>query len=78
MGNSNNIQEIQNRVSLFFDNALADKERQELLQQVNLDPRCSKIFNKEKNFREFIKNNVTRPTVSTDLIQNIKNKIRFI
>ena len=78
MGNPHNIQEIQNRVSLFFDNALADKEKQELLQQVNVDPRCSKIFNKEKNYREFIKNNVVRPPVSVDLIQNIKNKIRFI
>jgi len=78
MGNPHNIQEIQNRVSLFFDNALADNEKRELLDQVNDDPRCSKIFNKEKNFREFIRNNVTRPTVSNDMIQNIKNKIRFI
>lgn len=78
MGNPNNIQDIQNRVSLYFDNALADNEKKELLQQVNLDPRCSKIFNKEKNFREFIKANVTRPAVSSDLIQNIKDKIRFI
>jgi hypothetical protein len=78
MGNPHNIQEIQNRVSLFFDNALADNEKRELLDQVTQDPRCSKIFNKEKNFREFIKNNVTRPSVSNDMIQNIKNKIRFI
>ena len=78
MGNLNKIEEIQNRVTLYFDNALGESETNELMEQVNQDPRCSKIFNKEKNFREFIKNNVQRPSVSSDLIQNIKDKIRFI
>lgn len=78
MGNLNKIEEIQNRVTLYFDNALGESEKNELMEQVNQDPRCSKIFNKEKNFREFIKNNVQRPSVSSDLIQNIKDKIRFI
>jgi len=77
MGNFHTVQEIQNRVTLYFDNALGENESQELLQAVNHDPRCSKIFNKEKTFREFIKNNVTRPSVSSDLIQNIKSKIQF-
>lgn len=78
MGNLHNIQDIQQRVTLYFDNALGETERNELLKQVDMDPRCSKIFNKEKNFREFIRNNVQRPAVSSDLIQNIKDKIRFI
>ena len=79
MGNlHSNMDEIQKRVTLYFDNALGETERGELLKQVDLDPKCSKLFNKEKTFREFLKDNVRRPDVSSDLIQNIKNKIRFI
>ena len=78
MGNLHNIQDIQKRVTLYFDNALGESETKELLNQVNTDPECSQIFNKEKNVREFIKANVQRPQVSSDLIQNIKDKIRFI
>jgi len=78
MGNlHNNMDEIQKRVTLYFDNALEEREKNELLQQVNQDPKCSKIFNKEKNFRAFIKDKVKRPDVSSDLIQNIMNKIRI-
>lgn len=78
MGNLHNVHDIQNQVNLYFDNALGDNEKKELLSRVNTDPRCSKIFNKEKTFREFIKNNVARPSVSTDLIQSIKDRIRVI
>ncbi len=77
MGNLHNIDDIRDRVTLYFDNALEEREKNELLQQISQDPRCEKIFNKEKNFREFIKNNVQRPSVSSDLIQNIKNQIKF-
>ncbi len=77
MENLQKSNEIQKRVTLYFDNALGESERRDLLKQVDLDPKCSKIFNKEKNFREFIKNNVQRPAVSSDLIQNIKAKIRL-
>lgn len=78
MGNPHKMKEIRDRVTLYFDNALGEGEKNELLQQVNQDPKCQKIFDKEKNFREFIKNNVQRPAVSSDLIQNIKNQIKFI
>ena len=67
--------EIQNRVSLYFDNALGDTEKVELLNEVDCDPKYSKIFEKEQNYRNFIKNNITRPTVSSDLIKSIKDSI---
>lgn len=76
MGNLN-VNEIQNRVSLFFDNALGETERAELLQQVQLDPKCSKIFKKEESCRNFIKNNITRPPVTVDFINSIKNSINI-
>jgi len=76
MGDTN-MHDIHNRVSLFFDNALGENERKELLLQVDCDPKCSKIFKKEQVYRDFIKNNITRPTVSTDLIQSIKDSINI-
>ncbi len=76
MGNLN-VNEIQNRVSLFFDNALCETERAELLQQVQKDPKCSKIFKKEESCRNFIKNNITRPPVTVDFINSIKNSINI-
>ena len=78
MDNLHNVHDIRNQVNLYFDNALGENEKQELLSKVDNDPRCCKIFNKEKHFREFIKNNVTRPSVSSDLIQTIKDRIRII
>jgi len=78
MGNLHNVHDIQNQVNLYFDNALEENEKKELLSKVDQDPRCNKIFNKEKTFREFIKNNVTRPSVSSDFIQSIKDRIRII
>jgi len=76
MGNLN-IQEIRNRVTLFFDNALCESEKNELLQQVESDPRCNEIFNKEQYCRNFIKNNITRPPVTTEFIDTIKNSINI-
>ena len=76
MGNLN-VQEIQNRVSLFFDNALGETERKELLLQVEQDPKCSKIFHKEQTCRNFIKKNISRPPVTVGLINSIKNSINI-
>jgi len=76
MGNLK-VQEIQNRVTLYFDKALGESEKKELLQQVEQDPRCSKIFHKEQTCRDFIKNNITRPPVSVDFINSIKNSINI-
>jgi len=69
------VQEIQNRVTLFFDKQLGEAEKKALLLQVEQDPKCSKIFEKEKTCRDFIKNNVTRPKVTVDFINTIRNSI---
>jgi len=69
--------EIQNRVSLYFDNALGENESKALLNQVDCDPKCSKIFHKEQTYRNFIKQNITRPTVSMDLIKSIKDSVNI-
>ena len=77
MENPYTVQQIENKVNLYFDNALNEKESSDLLNQVNINPQCSQIFNQEKKSREFIKSNVSRCTVPTDFIQTIKNKINL-
>ena len=78
MRNRENLQDLRQKIDLFFDNALPLADQEELLSRVNNDPRCSQMFNKEKCFRDFIKNNVKRTSVSPDFIQSIKNRIRIV
>jgi len=68
--------DIRQRINLYFDNALSVEDQQDLLHKVECDNKCSKLFTKEKNFRDYIKNNVKRSSVSPDLIQSIKERIR--
>ena len=78
MPNFENMNEIRASINLYFDNALTTDAQQNLLNKVDSDSTCHKIYNQEKNIREFIKNNVTRPDVSPDFIQNIMNNIKII
>ena len=78
MRNRENIQDLRQKIDLYFDNALPPKDQEELMSRVEKDPRCSSMFKKEKTFREFIKNNVKRTSVSPDIIQSIRDSIRKI
>ena len=78
MPNFENMNEIRASINLYFDNALTTDAQQNLLNKVDSDSTCNKIFNQEKNIREFIKNNVTRPAVSPDFIQSIMNNIKVV
>lgn len=78
MKNRNNFHEIRDRINLYFDNALSSDDEKDLMKEVSHNPKCNKLFQKEKTFRNFLKNNVTRPSVSPDLIQSIKDRIRVV
>jgi len=69
---------IRQQIDLYFDNALSPEDQQVLLSQVECDHKCSKLFNKEKSFRNYIKQNVKRSSVSPDLIQSIKERIKIV
>ena len=75
MSNSENFAQIKKKIHLFFDNALDNSETENLLNKVDNDPKYSSIYRKEKDFNHFVKSNISRPTVSNDLIENIKNSI---
>jgi hypothetical protein len=71
-----NITGLKKKISLYFDNALDQGQCKELLDQVSTDPKVQSIYSKEKDFRDYIKSHIVRPGVSSDLVDNIKNKIR--
>lgn len=73
---TNDLQNFRKQVDLYLDKALNSEDEKELLNRVNLDPSCGRVLSKEKNFRNFIKNNVKRQEVTPDFIQAIKNKIK--
>ena len=70
-----NVTGLKKKISLYFDNALDQSQCNELLNQMNNDPKVQSIYSKEKDFREYIKSHIVRPGVSSDLLESIKNKI---
>ncbi len=75
MENKNLLYFFSQQVNLYFDNRLTEESKQTLLDAVKQDAQCNKVFNQEKNFRDFIRNNVKRPCASDKLINDIRNKI---
>ncbi len=71
------MENIHDRITLFFDNALNDADKKEVLNQVNNDPAFGQMFQKEQEMREMIKSKVKRPSANSDLIQSIKNSINI-
>lgn len=63
------------QVNLYLDDRLNDESKESLMQIVSEDQECSQLFNKEKNFRDFVKNNVKRSSVPNQLIDDIRSKL---
>jgi len=76
MRNQNENQDLRQKINLYLDHALGAQEQEDLLKQVDADPRCNQMFQSERSLRDYIKNNVKKSSVSPDLIQSIKNNIR--
>jgi len=77
MSKSKKQLEIQRNIGLFLDHAMHSEETTHFMQEVEKNPEYPKLIDQEMNFRNFIKNNVKRPGVSTDLIQSIINRIKI-
>lgn len=74
MKKNNLLSYFSQQVNLYLDNRLNDDSSESLLNAVNEDQECKQVFNNEKNFRDFVRNNAKRPSASSDLINAIKNK----
>ena len=72
-----NLSDMTERVNLYLDRALPKEAEENLLRDVDDDPRYRTVLDNEKNFREFIKSHVHRSNVSADLIRSIKDKIKI-
>jgi len=77
MRSFDSVKSLRQQINLLLDNELPNEDQQNLIDRMESDPRCNKIFNREKDFRDFVKNNVRRPSVTPDFIQNIKDRIRL-
>lgn len=77
MRNFDSSKNLRKQINLYFDNELNQTDSDYLINKIKEDPKKEKIFESEKNFREFIQSNIKRPNVSSSLIANIKNIINI-
>ncbi|MBX2816897.1 MAG: hypothetical protein KTR24_12905 [Saprospiraceae bacterium] len=77
MRGPNDYQELRQNVDLILDRALTQEAQDEMMKKVEGDPEFAQMMNKERNFREFVRKNVTRPKVTPEFIQSIKDQVRF-
>jgi len=75
MKNDSLLNYFSQQVNLYLDDRLTEESKENLLEAVKNDSRCSKVLESEKHFRNFIKSNAKRTSVSEDLIKSIKSKI---
>ncbi len=73
---SKSLPTLNDRVIMYLDSELTKQEERNLLLEIQSNPQLKEFFNKEKSFREFIRNKVNRQKVSPALVQNIKDRIR--
>jgi len=65
------------RVNMYFDRSLDREQERMMFSQVEENPACQKAFNAEQNKRNLLKTNFYRTQVTSDIIQNIKSKIKL-
>lgn len=76
MGNFNESLTLRRKISMFLDNELPKDIYNQVAESIESDAVAGRILRKEKDFKEFVKNNIKRPEVSPQLVESIKNKIR--
>ena len=75
MRSFDSLKSLRQQINLYLDNELPTEDLNNLKIRVESDPRCTKIYNTEREFRDFVKNNVRRPAVTTDFILELKRRI---
>jgi DNA-binding phage protein len=78
MNDSNELSNFQEKIDLYLDQALDQGDERQLLETVAEDDNCKQMLHKAQQYRSFIKNNVHRPSVSSEFIRSIKDKIRIV
>jgi hypothetical protein len=68
--------DFKHRVDLYLDNELQMDEQEVLMNEVKNNPHFQAVLDQERNFRTFLRSNVSRKSVSPALIENIKERLR--
>lgn len=68
--------DIRQKVNMYLDKELSPKDETELLSKADTDPTLGRQINQEKEFRDYIKTAINRPSVSPDLIKSIRDNIK--
>jgi len=71
------LENFRNQVELYLDNALTNEESLQVVNDAKDDPQYARLLESESNFRNLLKNKVKRSTCSENLINNIKDRIKF-
>ena len=64
------------QVNLYLDNELSRGAEKQLLSEIKDNPGYSEILESERHFKAYLRDNISRRTVSPDLVSKIKDKIR--
>ena len=78
MKNLDNMNDFPKQVNMYLDNELSQDDQTSFLNTVKDNSQFNNMLDNERSFRQFVKTNVHKSHVSPSLIQNIKEKIRFV
>ncbi len=70
-----NEQDFRRKLMMYLDNALSKEEEREFLTEIKNSPTYLAQLQHEQSFREFLRQKLSRKTVSPALVESIKSKI---
>jgi anti-sigma factor RsiW len=76
MGFNHTFDHMAEKINLFIDNELSADERESVESQLECDPLCHSLYESELKFKDFVKTNFKRSSLSDDWVQNIKKQIK--
>lgn len=72
------VNEILQMVDMYIDKALNEEDKRALMNKIQSIPIYSQLYQQEKDFRTFLKDNVKRPEVSAEFKESLKESLRSI
>jgi hypothetical protein len=74
---SNQERIFRQKLTMYLDGALSKEEEREFLAEIKNSPTYLSQLQHEQSFREFLRQKLSRKTVSPALVQSIKSKINL-
>ncbi len=67
---------VYQRVNLFLDRGMTHEDETHFKSELSLNPNIANAFEKEQNFRDYLRSSVEKVKASPEMIQTIREKIR--